>query len=49
MRSLITLVNDYHMDNYLKTILAFVYFGSIVNNRLKMYTERFYGLARLAD
>ena len=28
MCGLITLVNDNHMDNYLKEILAFVYYGS---------------------
>ena len=32
-RSLITLVNDNHADNYLKEHLAFVSYGSIVNNR----------------
>ena len=31
----VTLVNDNHVDNYLKHILAFVYYGSIVNNRPK--------------
>ena len=35
MRGLITLVSDNHVDNYLKEILAFVYYGSIVNNRPK--------------
>ena len=30
---LITLVSDSHVDNYLKEILAFVYYVSIVNNR----------------
>ena len=30
---LITLVSEYHMDNYLKEILAFVYYGLIVNNQ----------------
>ena len=29
------MVNDNHVDNYLKEILAFVYYGSIVNNQLK--------------
>ena len=29
MRDLITLVNDNHVDNYLKEILAFVYYGLI--------------------
>ena len=33
MHSLISLVNDNHVDNYLKEILAFVYYGSIVNNQ----------------
>ena len=32
-RSLISLVNDNHVDNYLKEIIAFVYYGSNVNNR----------------
>ena len=31
MHSLILLVNDNHMDNYIKEILAFVYYGLIVN------------------
>ena len=35
MHNLITLVNDNHVDNYLKEILEFVYYSSIVNNRLK--------------
>ena len=35
MRGLITLVNDNHVDNYLKEILAFLYYGSIVNSRSK--------------
>ena len=35
MRSWITLVNDNHVDNYLKEILAFVYYGSVVNNQPK--------------
>ena len=33
MRSLITLVNDNNVNNYTKENLAFVYNGSIVNNR----------------
>ena len=33
MRGLITLVSDIHVDNCLKETLAFVYCGSIVNNR----------------
>ena len=33
--ALISLVNDNHMDNNLKEILVFVYFGSIVNNQHK--------------
>ena len=37
MRGLITLVNDNRVDNYLKKILAFVYFGSTVNNLPKKY------------
>ena len=32
-RSLISLVNDNHVDNNLKEILVCVYLGSIVNNR----------------
>ena len=35
MRRLITLVNDDHGHIYLKDILAFVYYGSIVNNWAK--------------
>ena len=35
MLDLITLVNDNHVDNYLLEILAFVYYGSIVNIRPK--------------
>ena len=27
------MVNDYHVDNHLEEILAFVHYGSIVNNR----------------
>ena len=34
-RSLITLINDNHMDNYRKDILAFVHYGSVVNNQPK--------------
>ena len=34
-RGLITVVNDNHVDNYLKEILAFVYYGSIANNQPK--------------
>ena len=29
------MVRDYRMDNYLKEILAFVYYGLIVNNQPK--------------
>ena len=36
MRSLIKLVNDNHMDNYLKEIFAFVYCGLIVKNQPKI-------------
>ena len=32
---MITLVIDNHVDNYLKEILAFVYYDSFVNNRPK--------------
>ena len=32
---LITLVNDYHVDNNLKAILVYVNIGSIVNKRPK--------------
>ena len=35
MHGLITLVNDNQVDNYLKEILEFVYYGSFVNNRPK--------------
>ena len=34
-RGLITLVSGKLVDNYLKDILAFVYYGSILNNRPK--------------
>ena len=30
---LISLVNDNHVDNDLKEILVYIYYGSIVNNR----------------
>ena len=36
MRGLITLVNDNHVDNYLKENLAFLYYDSTVNNRPKI-------------
>ena len=42
MRGLITLVNDNHMDNYLKEILVFVYYGSIVNNQPQKYSLTVY-------
>ena len=32
MRGLITLDNDNHVDNYLREILVFLYYGSNVNN-----------------
>ena len=32
MPGLITMVNDNHVDKYLKEILAFVHYGSIVKN-----------------
>ena len=32
-RGLVSLVNDNHVDNNLKEIFIYVYFGSIVNNR----------------
>ena len=35
MCSLITLVNVNHVDNYLKEILAFLYYGLILNNHPK--------------
>ena len=35
MRDLISFVNDNHVDNNLKEILVYVYFGSIVNNQPK--------------
>ena len=37
MRSLISVVNNNHMDKYLKEILAFVYYGSTVNNQPKKF------------
>ena len=36
---LISLVNDNHMDNNLKEILMYLYYGSIVNNRPKKQDE----------
>ena len=41
MRGLFTLVNDNHVDNYLKENFAFVYYGSIANNRLKKKNHQF--------
>ena len=38
MRGSITSINDNHVDNYLEEILAFVYYGSILNNRPKNIT-----------
>ena len=35
MGNLITFVNDNHVDNYLKEISVFVYYGSSVNNQPK--------------
>ena len=32
MRFLVSLVNNNHMDNNLKEILVYVYYGSLVNN-----------------
>ena len=37
---LISLVNDNHVDNKLKKILVYVYYGSTVNNRAKKQTFR---------
>ena len=42
-RGLITLVNDNHMDNYLKDILAFVYHGYIANSRPNESTKMVLG------
>ena len=42
MRGLITSVNDNHVDNCLKEILAFVHYGSIVNSRPKNSREDVY-------
>ena len=33
MRGLISLTSNNHLGNYLKEILAFVYYGSIVNSQ----------------
>ena len=41
MRSLILLVNDYHVDNYLKEILAFAYYCSIVNNLSDIWSKNY--------
>ena len=38
MRGLIFLVNDKYVDNNLKEILVYVYFGSTVNNQPKNCT-----------
>ena len=51
MHGLSTLVNDNHMDNYLKVILAFVYHGSIVNiqpknDRLQLSRRTYTNLAK---
>ena len=35
MRGLITLASDDHLENYLKEIWAFVYYGSSINNQPK--------------
>ena len=35
MHGLTKVVNDNHVDNYLKEILTFVYYGLIVNNQPK--------------
>ena len=40
MRCLISLVNDNHVNNYLKDTLAFVYYGSTVNNRPKSQNHK---------
>ena len=39
-RGLITLVSDNHVDSCRKEILAFVYHGSIVNNRSQKALEK---------
>ena len=43
MRSLITLVNDSHVDNYLKEILASVHYGSINDNHVDNYLKEILG------
>ena len=35
MRDLILFVNDNHIDNNLKEILVYIYFGSVANNQSK--------------
>ena len=40
MRGLISLINDNHVDNNLKEILVYVYFGAIVINRPKKQTNQ---------
>ena len=35
MHSLISLVDDNHMDNKLKEIFVYVFYGSVVNNQPK--------------
>ena len=37
MRGLITLVSDNHVEYCLKEILAFIYYGLIVNNQPKQF------------
>ena len=46
MRGWITLVKDNHVVNFLKGILAFVYYGSIINNRPKNANLEVYGEKR---
>ena len=43
MRGLVSSVSDNHVDNYLKEILAFLYYGSILNNRHKNYSLNYGG------
>ena len=42
MHGLMTLVNSNHMDKFLKEILTFVYYGSIVNNQPKNNNHTFW-------
>ena len=51
LATFITLICDNNVNNYLKEMLAFIYYGSVVNNRPKNFhyakiRETFYGSHR---